>query len=178
MKRKALKWFLELATEVTILWTIHYHEGFAKVGHRQPALNQRTWSQNESQADSEPSGTVTRILWHSKQLDKLRQRSQGVCGPCLNEAHRKCDGKRQSSLSVDQGCLWHVSSVHDSYPWPFPGEIKTDAIDLALQGCVLGFLQYICLHQVKQRTQKELEWLLSPCPGGAATGFHWGEANS
>ena len=143
MKRKALKWVLELATEVTILWTTYYYEGFAKVGHRQPALNQRTWSQNESHADSEPSGTVTWILWHSKQLDKLRQRNQGICGPCLNEDHRKCDGRWQSSLSVDQGCLWHVSSVHDSYPWPCPGETKTDATDLALQGCVLGFLQYI-----------------------------------
>ena len=143
MKRKALKWFLGLATEVTILWTIYYHEGFAKGGHRQPASNQRTWSQNESQADSEPSGTVTRILRHSKQLGKLRQRNPGVCGPRLNVALRKCDGKWQSSLSVGQGCLWPVSSVHDSYPWPFPGETRTDAIDLALQGCVLGFLQYI-----------------------------------
>lgn len=43
-------------------------EEFSRGGLKQPVLKHRIWNESERHADYEVPGTLTEILWHSKQL--------------------------------------------------------------------------------------------------------------
>lgn len=174
IKRKTSKWVPR--TGRVIVNTTEQHtplRGLPKLALNNLRLKKKRVRRIKAKArlTVSPLDTMTWCLWHSKQLDKLRQRHQGVCGPCLNRVPRRCDRRWDTPHCQFNKIASGMSQVFMSGLHLTMSRRQWNRCHCSSPpGLGSGIPALHQSHWLKQHTQKELEPLHSLWRGDAGEG--------